>query len=319
MGNFKFLKSTDLNTLDSNTVIPESDFSITTNDGKFLQFQYVDETKDVRKYPVSAGIWKINASTNGYFLEKTSFVKDLILEEFTNTKKIETTVDCFLNNLHLYKEFGIEVPKRGILLYGPQGTGKSTAISKCIEKYVSDEKTAVIIWHSAKFEAYQVKDFIAVFDYKNVEKLILVIEDLGGIENEDATIASDQSLLSLLDNQEKTFTIPVMIIATTNFPQNFAANITNRAGRFDDKIEIGYPDAEARMALLKFFANEWATPEALEYVQSKKCERLPPSQLRESYIRCRLHSKTLLETLKEMTEESELYEKAFSKRSGLGF
>lgn len=319
MGSFKLLKITDLSQLNENTVIPESDYSITTQDGKFIQFKFSEETRVQARYNVNPGIWKIVKTMQGYALEKTSFVKDLILEEFTNTKKIEEAVNCFFNNLHLYKEFGIEVPKRGVLLYGPAGSGKTTAISKCIDQYTKDGKTAVIVWHSAKMEAYEIKDFISTFDYKGVDKIILVIEDLGGVENENMRIASDQSLLSLLDNQEKTFTIPVMIIATTNFPENFASNLTNRAGRFDDKIEVGYPDANARMALLKFFAGDWATPEALEFVSNKKCEKLAPSQLRESYIRCRIHSKPLLETLKELTTEAELYEKAFSKRSGMGF
>lgn len=318
MGQFTFKQSTDLKTLNKDTIIPESDYSIMGPDGIFHQFEYEDENKGLNKYEVNPGTWKIVKTMQGYKLEPTSFVKDSILEEFVNTKKIEDVVACFFNNLHLYKEFGIEIPKRGVLLYGEAGTGKSTAISKCIENYTKDKKTAVIVWHSAKMEAYEVKDFISTFEYVGVEKLILVIEDLGGIENENTRIASDQSLLSLLDNQEKTFTIPIMIIATTNFPANFASNLTNRAGRFDDKIEVGYPDGPARQALLKFFAKEYATPEALEYVSTNKCAKLPPSQLRESYIRCRIHSKTLLQTLMEMNGEAALYEKAFSKQKGLG-
>lgn len=319
MGKFTLIKNTKIDDITPETEIPESDYSLLTHDNQFLQFQYINENKSSIKYEVNPGIWKIAKTMQGYKLETTSFVKDTILEEFVNTKKIEEAVDCFFNNLHLYKEFGIEIPKRGVLLYGPAGTGKSTSISKCIDRYTKDEKTAVIVWHSAKMEAYEVKDFIATFDYKGVEKLILVIEDLGGIENENTRIASDQSLLSLLDNQEKTFTLPIMIIATTNFPENFASNITNRAGRFDDKIEVGYPDSDARKALLKFFAKDYATTDALEYIASNKCGKLPPSQIREAYVRCRIHSKPLVQTLKEMTDEATQYEKAFSKQRGLGF
>ena len=121
MGSFKLLKITDLQSLSDDTVIPESDYSVTTPDGKFIQFAYIEETKQSPTYSVNPGTWKIVKTLQGYVLEKTSFVKDSILEEFTNTKKIEEAVSCFFSNLHLYKEFGIEVPKRGVLLYGPPG------------------------------------------------------------------------------------------------------------------------------------------------------------------------------------------------------
>lgn len=280
--------------------------------------EYHEDEAQLIPYDVKPGTWSINKSSKGLELLPTSFVNDNILEEFVSTKEIEEAIDCFFRNIHLYKDFGIEVAKRGIFLYGPPGGGKSTTISKVARKYVSDDKTAVVVWHTSKWEAYMVKDFIKSFNYVGVEKMILIAEDLGGIEGEDKRMDSDSSLLSLLDNQEKTFVIPTCIIATTNFPSMFLGNLTNRSGRFDDKIEVGYPPSDARQKLLSFFSKGNTTPEELKLVGSEKCKEFVPSQIREVYIRSKLRSRTMLEVMTEMLKEQDTFKKNFSKTKSIG-
>ena len=318
MGHFKLFASTSLASINKETEIQESDYSIIDN-GNFLQFKYYDIERARSPVKIKPGIWSIGKSMTGLCLNRTSFSTDDLLKDFINTKQIEEIVDCFFTNLHLYKDFGIDIPRRGVLLYGPPGAGKSTAISMCANKYIEDGKTAVIIWATDAYEAYDIKEFFKVFEYEGVEKLILVAEDLGGSENEGLLHRSDSSLLALLDNNEKTFTIPTMIIATTNHPENFAGNLTNRSGRFDDKIEVSTPPAEARKSLLRFFAKEYATEEALLLIASNKCDKFPPSHIREAYIRSRIRNKNLCDTIKEMMKEIETYEKAFSKKKSTGF
>jgi ATP-dependent 26S proteasome regulatory subunit len=227
-------------------------------------------------------------------------------------------VDCFFDNLHLYAEFGIEIPKRGVLLYGPAGTGKTTALNKAIQKYAKDGKTLVVVWHTSKYEAYEVQDFIRSFKYSDIDKIILVCEDLGGMENDGIKMRSDSSLLSLLDNQEKTFTLPIMIIATTNYPENFAENLTNRAGRFDDKIKIGYPNKESRGQLLKFFSKGKATEAEVNMMMSNACDEFSPAHIRECYMRSRLHKKDLLKVIQEIASEINKFKKAFSEQKSMG-
>jgi len=318
MSHFTLLKKTVLHLLDTETSIPESDYTV-VDQGVMYQFKYEEsKEKEYSKYNVSSGIWKIVKTSAGPVLEPTAFANDTILENFVNTTKIEEAVDCFFNNLNLYKEFGVEIPKRGILLFGPPGGGKSTALSKCIHKY-NDTKTAIIIWHTASIEAGTVKDFIQSFNYIGVEKIILIAEDLGGVSNPNTRIASDSSLLSLLDNQEKTFTIPVMIIGTTNFPENFASNLTDRDGRFDDVLEIGLLSAEARVELLKFFSKNTAPTEALDLIASKKCDKFVPSRIRAVYQDSRLKNKTIVQIITEKLEGAKQYEKGFTKTKSVGF
>lgn len=311
-GHFKVKAVTDLNKVELNQVINESDYSTLTQDGKFVQLEYVDSNTEPEPFKIESGIYTIMQNMSGFYLETTSFVKDQILEDFVSTKEIEDKAECFFRNVHKYKELGFEVAKRNMLLYGPPGTGKTTALAKICNKYVSQGKTAVVIFPTEKFEAYQVKDFIKGFTYIGVDRFILVMEDVGGVEMEEVRRSSDSGLLSLLDNQEKTLKIPTLIIATTNFPEVFMGNLTNRPGRFDDKIKAGYPTTTARIKLTEFFAKRSLDEDEIKTLSSKLAELLSPAHIKEAIIRSVIHEKTLNFAIKEVIKEIEAYQKGFN-------
>lgn len=321
MGSFELIAKTKLADMNVGEKLAESDFASVVPTGEFVQFKYVDE--DNKKVPtiVHPGIWSIGQSANkdtGLALFQTEFVKEDILPTFCHTKAITEKINKFFSKLDIYKKHGIEVPKRGMLLYGPGGTGKTSSIKLICNEYASDKHTAVILWPSDKIGASDVKEFIKTFEYKDVSKMILVVEDLGGVEVEEVRVESRASLLSLLDNQEKTFTIPVLILATTNHPEIFNGNLTNRPGRFSDKIEVGYPKSDARKELFKFFLKERATEALIERAGDKKYEKFSPAHLQEVLIRSELYDSSVEDTMDEIAAEIKAYEKAFVNKRQIG-
>lgn len=320
MGHFKLSNKINVSEIKDDTIIPEADYTTMAPDGTLVQLKFIEDDESLPKYDVKPGLHKIVKTSMGLFLETTSFAKDAILEEFVNTKTIEEVIDSFFNNIHLYAEFGIEIAKRNLLLYGVPGSGKTTAIAKCISKYVSDGSTAVITWDTNVIEAYETKSFIGSFNYVGVDKIIVIAEDIGGIENENVDMRTDSSLLSLLDNSDKTFNIPVMIIATTNHPANLASALANRPGRFDDKIAVDAPPASARQSLLQFFSKGAISQAALDLIATKDYDSFAPAHLREIWVRSRLRGKDPVEVMKNIKKEVDEYNKAFEKqKASMGF
>jgi ATP-dependent 26S proteasome regulatory subunit len=320
VGHFKVKAITDLNDVTLDQVINESDYSTLTSQNKFVQLEYIETSKEVEPFKVEPGIYSIANSMAGFHLEKTSFSKDNILEDFINTKEIEEKADCFFRNVHKYKDLGIDVATRKMLLYGAPGGGKSTVLAKVSNKYNDAGKTAVIVFPTEKYEAYQVKDFIKSFSYIGVDKLILIMEDIGGVEMEEVRRGADAGLLSLLDNNEKTLKIPTLIIATTNFPEVLMGSLTNRPGRFDDKIHANYPTKEARIALLEFFIKRKLSETESKLISAKTAEQLSPAHLKEISIRSVIHEKDIEKCINEVSSEIASYNKAFKEQGkSLGF
>lgn len=314
MGRFKVKKIVNLDDLVVGDEIPESDYASLSEQGKFVQFEYLENKDDDKdQYEVEPGTWAIQNTPSGFKLKVTSFVNDQILKELNTTKEFSEKIHKFFSRIHIYKKHGIEVPKRNMLFFGKAGTGKSVLISESLKEF-SDGKTAIILWHTDKFEAYAVKDFIQTFSYKGVEKLILIAEDIGGVEMENVKVKSDSSLLSLLDNNEKTFRIPTLIIATTNHPEIFLGNLTNRPGRFDDKFEVGFPTEQARVALYNFYAKDEVQPEVAQLIKDNKFKEFTPAHIKELVIRADIYEKTHKEVLHDMYEEIQYYKKEFTKR-----
>jgi ATP-dependent 26S proteasome regulatory subunit len=153
--------------------------------------------------------------------------KDIFLpEELKNN--IKGTIEGFLNSKHIYEEQNIAW-KRGLLLYGVQGNGKSSLIRTIISNY--DFKPITVL-PSANDDA--MRDAFAYAEAQN--PALLFFEDLDSLlQNINISL-----FLNLMDGIATKNGI--LIVATANDISHFPDNIKDRPSRFDRKFEIPLPD-----------------------------------------------------------------------------
>ncbi len=322
---FKLKQRTKISEINETTKIPTSDFAA-IEDGYFVQLEYVEEEDSKEKLKVKPGIFTIVKSMGDLKLESTSFSEQKIYTGYDHTARVTDKIDRFFSRLHIYNRRNINPPKRGMLLYGPPGCGKSQSIKTACEKY-NDGKTLVVLWQTDKYEPYDVKEFIKRFEYNEVERLILVAEDIGGVEIDQVKMKSDSSLLALLDNSEKAFSIPTYIIATTNFPEIFLENLTRRKGRLDDLVEIPRPNAEQRLALYNFIVtgstdiSTCTNPNVLEMqtvFKGKRFDEFTAADINELDLFSELNDLTHLQAAESILEDIKKFKDMFQKKKQLG-
>lgn len=183
----------------------------------------------------------------GIYLQKAESETDQLLNlPFKEYDGVLSDIDTFWKQEKKYKEYNY-LHKRGILLHGPAGSGKSSLVH-LIAKNVVDKYNGLVFYVSNDYELELTSE---VFHHILVElepnrKKVLIIED---IDNFCKGRSIESKLLGLLDgNATMTSTLT---IATTNYPENLPDRIKNRPSRFDTVKPIGFPDETVRRFYLE--------------------------------------------------------------------
>jgi len=320
---FKLKKITQIKDLQVNEELPTSDLCI-TNDETILQFDFIEpEDEPVTKVTVKPGIFTMLKTAVGVSLVPTQMGTGNALESVDNTARIKKEIESFYSKLHIYEE--LELPKkRAILLYGEPGTGKTFSIKKAVTDLIAqDPGVTVLIWPTSELSSELVSKFLSfAADYtKDVTKVVLIMEDIGGSEEEASGRVREVSsgILQLLDGVNVVFRLPTFIIATTNFPQKLLSNLADRPGRFDELIDMPPPPLDQKIALLEFIAKRSLLDEEKEALKIKGADKLSIAHLKEIIVRTRIHDKTIHQVVKEMVEHKAKFEAGFEKRNRMGF
>lgn len=169
---------------------------------------------------------------------------DLFLPEQLKSD-IKNSIEGFLAAKKIYENANVPW-KRGILLYGDAGNGKTTAIKTIISNY---DFKPVTVNTSAQTNDDTITE---AFDYaQDQEPGLLYIEDLDTLLS---TSVSLSHFLNLMDGVNTSNGI--VVIATANDISKLKESVTDRPSRFDRKWEIPLPDETmAAKYLKKWFAN----------------------------------------------------------------
>ncbi len=189
-------------------------------------------------------------------------------------EQINANIFTPLRKIARCREFGVPL-KRGVLLAGPFGTGK-TLTAAVAAKIASENKVTFLRVINA-FELGRVIEFARQL---NVPVMIFV-EDL------DKVVESDngelQNIIDGLTGKDS----EIMLVMTTNYMERIPA-VLRREGRLDVTIYVDAPDAEAAGRLIRLYGRDLIPPtEDLTEVSAMLTGEIP-ARIREAVERAKL-------------------------------
>jgi transitional endoplasmic reticulum ATPase len=168
--------------------------------------------------------------------------------------RVREIVELPLKHSRVFERLGILAPK-GVLLYGPPGTGKTL-----LARAVAAESRVHFIHLNGpeimrKFYGESEARLREVFeDAARHAPAILFIDEIDAVAPKRTDVAGEvekrvvAQLLSLMDGFVSRG--QVIVIGATNIPEVLDPAL-RRPGRFDREIDIGVPNTQARLQILK--------------------------------------------------------------------
>jgi len=168
-------------------------------------------------------------------------------------KKVREMIELPLRHPELFTRLGIEPPK-GILLYGPPGSGK-TLLARAVANESGANFTVIngpeimSKWYGQSEENLRKvfddaeKNAPSIIFFDEIDAIAPKREDVSG-EVERRVVSQILTLMDGLKSRGK-----VIVIAATN-RHNAIDPALRRPGRFDREIEIGVPDQKGRREML---------------------------------------------------------------------
>jgi len=208
---------------------------------------YVPSPSTVKQLP--PGLYEIiwnNRMSDWSFMKQPLNTDELYELPTQEIIEILDDIKKFWSKLEIYKNYKL-IHKRGILLYGDPGCGKSGILQLCMKHIINDLRGIVI----------NIKDEDSIKSYaETISKLrqiepdrplVVIIEDIDSVAGGDNY--SSSVLLNILDGVKQIEN--VVYIATTNYPDKLEERITNRPSRFDRRYYVSPPSSKVRKAYLE--------------------------------------------------------------------
>lgn len=185
---------------------------------------------------LAAGIYEPFATPGAWGLERLHISSDEIYElPDMQTLTVLQEAEKFWANEDRYRKHSL-LYKRGILMFGPPGGGKTVTVKLLMKKLIELDGVIILV-NNVQLATMALKALKRIEPSRN---LICVFEDIDEIIKANG----EAIVLSMLDGEHNIGR--VLNIATTNYADMLGARIINRPSRFDRRVYIGMPSAEAR-------------------------------------------------------------------------
>lgn len=192
-----------------------------------------------------------------------------------------------------YRDLGVS-HKRGILLHGPHGCGKTGIISCLIEETVREGGLAVQVNDVESFT----NGLPLARQVENGRRILVILEDLEHFLPHD-----EEEILEMMDGTSSPGD-GLLFVATTNKLKDIPPRIRCRPSRIDTLIEIGHPRKELRQEYLKFLLSKNGARAKAKEIDDlvSRSDGFSLAQLKELVVSVRVYGKTVKESVARLSE-----------------
>ncbi len=274
------------------------------SDGKFWACQ---QTYD----ELPAGLYRPQFSNSiGYYLEKQIIdTDDIIVLPGTESESVLKEIEKFWTLKDEFTKRGF-IHKRGVLLWGNPGSGKTSTIQLTIKAIVEANGIALFANHHETTSC-------CLQMMRKIEPnrpLVVIMEDLDALVYENG----ESGYLALLDGESQVSN--VVFLATTNYPERLDKRFVDRPSRFDTIKFIPMPGEDARRVYLQAKEETLVDDELNLWVELS--EGLSIAHLKEMIISNRCYGNSIekvVRRLKKMNKANLTSDDAVTNEDGMGF
>ena len=212
--------------------------------GKRMFTQYRMEGNDYVASPpvhfergIAPGFYELINMRDGLHISPRSMTTDNLLRfPDSASDMVIAEIEKFWNLKNKFYSLGF-VHKRGFLLHGAPGCGKTSTIAFLTKQMI--QKGGVVIMGDTH-PGFITTALRQIRDVSPDTPVMVLMEDI------DTIISNygESDVLSLLDGENSVDN--VVYVATTNYLNRLQDRVAKRPSRFDMVVEVGFPGAEAR-------------------------------------------------------------------------
>lgn len=181
----------------------------------------------------------VDMGNSGWGLAPKSPVSDDLIDiPGTVADEIFTDIDSFLASKDLYMSYGL-THKRGYLLYGPPGSGK-TSVGMMLAKRFIERVGGIVIYADDVGTFYH--GVAIIRDVEPGRPSMYLIEEADNI-------IDNVHCLSILDGELSI--AGAVFVAMTNYKDRLPPRVANRPGRFDQVMYVDCPPPPVQLEYLR--------------------------------------------------------------------
>lgn len=174
-----------------------------------------------------------------YFQKKSVNLDSLLTLPDSGMQRVLSSMEYFWEREAAFREHGF-LWKRGIMIYGPPGGGKTSLLQQLSQRII--DRGGIALYSTAP--ALDAEGLRVLRKIEPTRPIVMMIEDIDAVTERHG----ESDLLAMLDGELQVDNI--VFIATTNYPGRLDKRLVNRPSRFDEVIRIGMPSSEARLTYL---------------------------------------------------------------------